>query len=170
MTHGHGSTWSIERGRTVLPRPLRTPRLSLCDAPRQVCSTAANKRRFVVSLVLSEIEIGEVRGWLVAVRNFPRGTQPESGGSTHRPTSRPADSLGARESPKTGGGSAHALSYTLGTMSRIRARGKSKFGFPMAPPHKAEAKNKSAVRELNRQVISRVSIATPLLVEEKRSA
>ena len=44
MTHGRGSTWSIERGRAVLPRPLRTPRLSLCDAPRQVCSTAANKR------------------------------------------------------------------------------------------------------------------------------
>ena len=37
-------------------------------------------------------------------------------------------------------------------MSRIRARGKPKFGFPMAPPHKAEAKNKSAVRELLRQV------------------
>ena len=43
MTHGRGSTWSIERGRAVLPRPLRTPRLSLCDAPRQVCSTSANK-------------------------------------------------------------------------------------------------------------------------------
>ena len=55
-------------------------------------------------------------------------------------------------------------------MSRIRARGKQKSGFPMAPPHKAEAKNESAVRELNRQVISRLSIATPLLVEEKRFA
>jgi len=55
-------------------------------------------------------------------------------------------------------------------MSRIRAPGKHKFGFPMAPPLKAEAKNESAVREINRQVISRVSIATPLLVEEKRFA
>ena len=51
---------------------------------------------------------------------------------------------------KTGGGSAHALPYTLGSMSHIRARGKPKFGFPMAPPHKAEVKNESAVRELNR--------------------
>jgi hypothetical protein len=55
-------------------------------------------------------------------------------------------------------------------MSRIRARGKPKFGFPMAPPHKAEAKNESAVRELLWYVYSRVSIATPLLVEEKRFA
>ena len=55
-------------------------------------------------------------------------------------------------------------------MSRIRARGKPKFGFPMAPPHKAGDKNESAVRELNRYVISRVFIATPLLVEEKRFA
>ena len=40
----------------------------------------------------------------------------------------------------------------------------------MAPPHKAEAKNESAVRELLWYVTSRVSIATPLLVEEKRFA
>ena len=60
----------------------------------------------------------------------------------------PPCSLGGRKSLKTGGGSAHALPYTLGSMSRIRARGKPKFGFPMAPPHKAEAKNESAVREL----------------------
>ena len=50
-----------------------------------------------------------------------------------------------------------------------RAR-KPKFGFPMAPPHKAEAKNESAVRELLWYVTSRVSIATPLFVEEKRFA
>ena len=40
----------------------------------------------------------------------------------------------------------------------------------MAPPHKAEAKNESAVRELLWYVTSRVSVATPLLVEEKRFA
>ena len=87
----------------------------------------------------------------MAVRKLWRCAHLESR-RAHRPTSRPADSLGARKSLKTGGWSTHALPYTLGSMSRIRARGKPKFGFPMAPPHKAEAKNKSAVRELLRQV------------------
>ena len=55
-------------------------------------------------------------------------------------------------------------------MWRIRVRRKPKCGFLMAPPHKAEAKNESAVRELLWYVTSRVSVATPLLVEEKRFA
>jgi len=36
---------------------------------------------------------------------------------------------------------------SLGSMSRVREHGENKFGFAMAPPHKAEAKNESAVRE-----------------------
>ena len=73
-------------------------------------------------------------------------TQPGSRG-THRLASRPTCSLGARRHLKTGGRSAHEVSsYTLGSMSCVRARGKPKSGFPMAPPHKAEAKNEPAVR------------------------
>ena len=72
-------------------------------------------------------------------------TQPGSRG-THRLASRPTCSLGARRHLKTGGRSAHEVSYTLGSMSRVRARGKPKSSFPMAPPHKAETKNEPAVR------------------------
>ena len=71
----------------------------------------------------------------------------ESGGM-HRPTSRSTGSVGGKKSPKTGGGSEHVPPYQPGSTPRARAHGKRSFCFPMAPPHKTEAKIESAVCEL----------------------